>query len=107
MCLVSITTQEYPHGLVWSLKQSRERNILVIWRITMLWMQNKLGKWAVYVQFLCPLRFSKVRDIQSSQAEFQQGMQHQCCGKIPGYGNAAVLGCSSSCGPRGSGSCSY
>ncbi|RMC22308.1 hypothetical protein DUI87_00620 [Hirundo rustica rustica] len=34
----------------------------------------------------------KVRDIQSTQDEFQQGMQHQYCGKIPGYGNVVVLG---------------
>lgn len=73
----------------------------------MLWMQNKLGEGTLCIQFIFLLLLSRVRDIQSSQAEFQQGMQHQCCGKIPGNGNAAVLGCNSSCGPRRTFSCSY
>lgn len=71
----------------------------------MLWMQNKLGEGTLCIQFIFLLLFSKVRE--SPQAEFQQGMQHQCCGKIPGNGNAAVLGCNSSYGPRRTFSCSY
>lgn len=72
----------------------------------MLWMQNKLGEWTICIVSLSLLLFSEVRDVYSSQDEFQQSMQHQYCGKIPGYGNAAVLGCNPSCGPRESCSCS-
>lgn len=88
-CFCVLSVYYHPRILSWAclvFQAIQGENILVVWRITVLWMQNNLGEQIICIVSLSLLLFSKVRDVQSFQAEFQQGMQHQYCSKIPAMG---------------------